>query len=33
MSSMKVLFAISFLLEALGLDVGITRALVTFMLM
>ncbi|KLT42555.1 hypothetical protein CC85DRAFT_83752 [Cutaneotrichosporon oleaginosum] len=32
MSYMKVLFAVSFLLETLGLDVGITRALVTLML-
>lgn len=32
MSSMKVLFGISFLLESLGLDVGLTRLLVTFLL-
>ncbi|WVQ93447.1 hypothetical protein IAU59_000521 [Kwoniella sp. CBS 9459] len=32
MSSMKVLFALGFLLESLGLDVGITRLLLTFML-
>jgi hypothetical protein len=31
-SYMKVLFGISFLLESLGLDVGMTRLLVTFML-
>jgi len=29
---MKVLFGVSFLLEALGIDVGITRLLVTFLL-
>jgi Zn-dependent protease with chaperone function len=29
---MKVLFAVSFLLESLGLDVGLTRLLVTFLL-
>ncbi|WWC87947.1 uncharacterized protein L201_002847 [Kwoniella dendrophila CBS 6074] len=32
MSSMKVLFAVGFLLESLGLDVGITRLLLTFLL-
>ncbi|WVQ78785.1 hypothetical protein IAT38_000876 [Cryptococcus sp. DSM 104549] len=32
MSSMKVLFALGFLLETLGLDVGISRLLLTFML-
>ncbi|WVO18688.1 hypothetical protein L204_106408 [Cryptococcus depauperatus] len=32
MSSMKVLFFLGFLLESLGLDVGITRLLLTFML-
>ncbi|BEI92837.1 uncharacterized protein CcaverHIS019_0504650 [Cutaneotrichosporon cavernicola] len=32
MSYMKVLFAVSFILETLGLDVGLTRALVTLML-
>lgn len=32
MSYMKVLFALSFLLESLGLDVGVTRLLVTFIL-
>lgn len=32
MSSMKVLFGVSFLLETLGLDVGLTRLLVTFMM-
>lgn len=32
MSSMKVLFGVSFLLETLGLDVGFTRLLVTFMM-
>ncbi|OCF75049.1 mitochondrial metalloendopeptidase OMA1 [Kwoniella mangroviensis CBS 8886] len=32
MSSMKVLFALGFLFESLGLDVGITRLLLTFML-
>lgn len=32
MSQMKVLFGVSFLLESLGLDVGFTRFLVTFLL-
>ena len=32
MSYMKVLFALSFLLESLGFDVGVTRLLVTFVL-
>ncbi|KAK4689916.1 hypothetical protein P7C73_g203, partial [Tremellales sp. Uapishka_1] len=32
MSSMKVLFVLGFLLESLGLDVGISRLLLTFML-
>lgn len=32
MSSMKVLFALGFLLETLGLDVGVSRLLLTFML-
>ncbi|KAK8861614.1 hypothetical protein IAR55_002437 [Kwoniella newhampshirensis] len=32
MSSMKVLFALGFILESLGLDVGFTRLLLTFML-
>lgn len=32
MSSMKVLFGVSFLLETLGLDVGLTRLLVTLMM-
>lgn len=32
MSYMKVLFAVSFILETLGMDVGLTRALVTLML-
>jgi len=32
MSSMKVLFALGFLLESLGLDVGISRLLLTFLL-
>lgn len=32
MSSVKVLFVLGYLLEALGLDVGITRLLLTFLL-
>ncbi|WVR03778.1 hypothetical protein IAU60_000773 [Kwoniella sp. DSM 27419] len=32
MSSVKVLFALGFILESLGLDVGITRLLLTFLL-
>jgi hypothetical protein len=32
MSYMKVLFGLGFLLESLGLDVGITRLILTFML-
>jgi Zn-dependent protease with chaperone function len=32
MSYMKILFGVSFLLESLGLDVGLTRLFVTFLL-
>jgi hypothetical protein len=32
MSSMKVLFVLATLLEALGLDIGISRVLLTFLL-
>lgn len=32
MSSMKVLFALGLILESLGLDVGISRLLLTFLM-
>lgn len=32
MSSMKVLFALGLILESLGLDVGISRILLTFLM-
>ena len=32
MSSMKVLFALGLILESLGLDVGVSRLLLTFLM-